>query len=148
MTQVNRSALMPYDAQFMFEIVNDVAAYPEFLPWCGRVEIHQQNDHLMEASIQMQMTGLNQWFRTRNNIVPGQSIEMTLLDGPFKSLDGQWQFVAIAEDGCKIELLLNFEVKQGLAARILKPAFSRIANTMVDSFCERARIIHERQTSD
>ena len=148
MTQVNRSALMPYEAQFMFEIVNDVASYPEFLPWCGGVEIHQQNDHLMEASIQIQMTGLDLWFRTRNNIESGQSIGMTLLDGPFESLDGKWQFKTIGEDGCKIELLLNFEVKQGLAARILKPAFSRIANTMVDSFCERARIIHERQTSD
>ena len=148
MTQVNRSALMPYDAQFMFQIVNDVAVYPEFLPWCGGVKIHQQDEHLMEASIQMKMTGLDHWFRTRNNIVPGQSIEMSLLDGPFESLDGKWQFSAIGEDGCKIELLLNFEVKQGLAARILKPAFSRIANTMVDSFCERARIIHERQTSD
>ena len=148
MTRVNRSALMPYDAQFMFQIVNDVAAYPEFLPWCGGVEIHKQTERMMEASILMQLTGLNQRFRTRNNIVPGQSIQMTLLDGPFESLDGEWQFSAIAEDGCKIELLLNFEVKQGLAARILKPAFSRIANTMVDSFCERARIIHECQTSD
>ena len=59
MTQVNRSALMPYEAQFMFEIVNDVASYPEFLPWCGGVEIHQQNDHLMEASIQIQMKYLH-----------------------------------------------------------------------------------------
>ena len=148
MSRVNRSALMPYDAQFMFQIVNDVAAYPHFLPWCGGVEIHQQTEHMMEASILMQLTGLNQQFRTRNNIVPGQSIAMTLLDGPFESLDGLWQFTAIAEEGCKIELLLNFEVKQGIAARVLKPAFSHIANTMVDSFCERARIIHERQTSD
>ena len=139
---------MPYDAEFMFQIVNDVAAYPEFLPWCGGIEIHQQTDQLMEASILMQISGLNQRFRTRNNLVPGQSITMTLLNGPFESLDGVWQFTAIAEDGCKIELLLNFEVKQGLAARILKPAFNRIANTMVDSFCERARIIHERQTSN
>ena len=146
MTRVNRSALVPFPANFMFQIVNDVAAYPEFLPWCGGVEIHRQSDHLMEASIQMQMTGLNQRFKTRNTLVPGKSIKMTLLDGPFESLEGEWQFVAIAEEGCKVELLLNFEIKQGLAAKILKPAFSRIANTMVDSFCERARNIYDCQT--
>lgn len=135
---------MPYPAEFMYQIVNDVTAYPAFLPWCGGVEIHKSDDTLMEASILMQMAGLNHWFKTRNKLISGKSIEMTLLDGPFESLDGLWQFVQLGDDGCKIELLLEFETSQGIASTILKPAFSRIANTMVDSFCARAHTIYEQ----
>lgn len=144
MPEIRRSALMPYPAQFMYDIVNDVESYPEFLPWCGDVKINQLNNSSMEASILMRGAGLNHWFKTRNSMVPGQSIEMELVEGPFNKLEGLWSFTPIDSDGCKIELMLQFEIKQGLASTLIAPAFSRIANTMVDSFCERARDRYER----
>jgi len=135
---------MPYPVQFMYDIVNDVDSYPEFLPWCGGVKIHQLDNSSMEASILMRGAGLNHWFKTRNSMVPGQSIEMELVEGPFSKLDGLWSFTPIDSEGCKIELRLLFEMKQGLASTLIAPAFSRIANTMVDSFCDRARDQYER----
>ena len=135
---------MPYPAQFMYDIVNDVDSYPEFLPWCGGVKIHQLDNSSMEASILMRGAGLNHWFKTRNSMVPGQSIEMELVEGPFSKLEGLWSFTPIDSEGCKIELRLLFEMKQGLASTLIAPAFSRIANTMVDSFCDRARDQYER----
>ncbi len=130
---------MPYPVQFMYDIVNDVDSYPEFLPWCGGVKLHQLDNSSMEASILMRGAGLNHWFKTRNTMVPGQSIELELVEGPFSKLEGRWSFSPINSDGCKIELRLQFEMKQGLASALIAPAFSRIANTMVDSFCDRAR---------
>ncbi len=143
MQEIRRSALMPYPAQFMYEIVNDVDRYPEFLPWCGGVKTHQVDSVSMEASILMQGAGLNHWFRTRNSMQPGVSISMELLDGPFSKLEGLWRFIPISSEGSKIELNLKFEMKRSLTSALITPAFSRIANTMVDSFCERARELHE-----
>lgn len=144
MPEIRRSALMPYPAQFMYDIVNDVDSYPVFLPWCGGVKIHKLDNFSMEASILMRGAGINHWFKTRNSMVPGKSIEMELVEGPFSKLDGRWSFTPIDSEGCKIELRLLFEMKQGLASTLIAPAFSRIANTMVDSFCDRARDQYER----
>lgn len=144
MPEIRRSALMPYPVQFMYDIVNDVDSYPEFLPWCGGVKIHQLDNSSMEASILMRGAGLNHWFKTRNSMVPGKSIEIKLVEGPFRKLDGRWSFTPIDSEGCKIELRLQFEMKQGLASTLIAPAFARIANTMVDSFCDRARDQYER----
>ncbi len=138
MSKIIRSALMPYPPGVLYDIVNDVDSYPEFLPWCGGVRIDQLSETSMEAAILMQTAGLNHWFKTRNRMVPGESIDITLLEGPFKRLDGSWRFSPLDTDGCKIELMLNFEIKHNLASAIIAPAFTRIANTMVESFCNRA----------
>lgn len=144
MPEISRSALLPYPASFMYDIVNQVEAYPEFLPWCGGARLHQADDTSMEASINISVGGLNQWFKTRNSMVPGKSIEIELVDGPFKRLHGHWRFSALEDEGSKIELVMKFEFKRGLAAAVIAPAFTRIANTMVDSFCQRARELDER----
>jgi ribosome-associated toxin RatA of RatAB toxin-antitoxin module len=141
--EIRRSALMPYSARFMYDVVNDVASYPDFLPWCGGVETHHIDETSMEASILMRGAGLNHWFKTRNSMLPGESIEMSLLEGPFSKLEGRWSFTPVDSDGCKIELVLQYELKRGLAAAIIAAAFSRIANTMVGSFCERASELYE-----
>ena len=92
----------------------------------------------MEASILMKKGRLNQWFSTRNRLIAGEKIQMTLIEGPFKSLDGVWQFIAFDEASSKVKLDLNFEFSSGITARLLTPAFTKIANSMVDSFCSRA----------
>jgi ribosome-associated toxin RatA of RatAB toxin-antitoxin module len=143
MTEIKRSALMPYPAEVMYDIVNDVERYPEYLPWCGGVKLHESHQTSMEASILMRAAGLNHWFKTRNCMVPGKSIEISLVEGPFSQLEGSWRFTPIDTDGCKIELSLQFEVRNSLAAAVIKPAFPRIANTLVASFCKRASELHE-----
>jgi ribosome-associated toxin RatA of RatAB toxin-antitoxin module len=143
MPEIKRSALMPYPAGVMYDIVNDVERYPEYLPWCGGVKLHESQETSMEASILMRAAGLNHWFKTRNRMVPGKSIEISLVEGPFSQLEGSWRFTPIDTDGCKIELLLQFEIHNSLAAVVIKPAFSRIANTMVESFCTRASQLYE-----
>ncbi len=142
MTEINRNALMPYSAAQMYDIVNDVSSYPDYLPWCGGVIIHKQTDDMMEASIQMKKVGLNHWFRTRNSLIPGSSIEVKLVEGPFRKLQGNWDFKALDEEACRISLSLQFEVASGIVGAVLSPAFNHIANTMVDSFCQRARKIY------
>ncbi len=144
MPEISRNALLPYPAAFMYDIVNQVEAYPEFLPWCGGARLHQASETELEASINISVGALNKWFRTHNSMVPGESIEIELVDGPFKSLHGRWQFTELEDSACKIELVLKFEFKAGLAATLIGPVFTRIANTMVDSFCQRAREIHGR----
>ena len=128
----------------MYQIVNNVEAYPDFLPWCGGVKIHHQDRTSMEASILMKKGKLNHWFKTRNLMYPDQSIEMTLLDGPFKKLHGYWHFTPIDETGSKIELALNFEMGKSLAVILIAPIFTQIANSMVDSFCRRAQALNEQ----
>ena len=128
----------------MYDIVNQVEAYPEFLPWCGGAKLHFEDDASLEASIMIKVAGVEQWFKTRNSMVRGESIEIELLDGPFKRLHGHWRFTPVDEHGCKIELRLAFEFKRGLAAAVIAPAFTRIANTLVDSFCQRAQELHGR----
>ena len=142
MPEIRRSALLPYPARFMYDLVNGAESYPDFLPWCGAVKIHQADERSMEASIQMRGAGLNHWFKTRNSMIPGESIDIKLVEGPFTELQGHWRFTPIDGGGCKIELVLMFEFKHGIASAIIAPAFTRIANTMVDSFCERARELH------
>ena len=133
---------MPYSASKMYAIVNDVASYPDYLPWCGGAVIHEQTENRMDASIQMKKAGLNHWFRTRNRLVPGSSIELSLVEGPFRRLTGHWSFQTLDEEACRISLSLKFEVAGGIVGAVLSPAFSHIANTMVDSFCQRARQIY------
>jgi len=140
--EISRSALLPYPARSIYDIVNTVEAYPEFLPWCGGTELHSADETSMEASIKISVAGVQQWFRTRNSMVPGESIEINLVDGPFKRLQGHWSFFPLDAEGCKIELVLAFEFKRGLAAAVIGPAFTRIANTLVDSFCQRAHELY------
>lgn len=135
---------MPYPADFMYDIVNDVDSYPDFLPWCAEVKVHQVDDVSMEASILMRGIGLNHWLKTRNSMVAGESIDMALVEGPFSKLEGHWEFTPIANEGCKIELVMQFEIEKSITAALIAPAFSHIANSMVDSFCNRAREQYDR----
>ncbi len=144
MPEISRSALLPYPPEFVYDIVNGVEAYPRFLPWCGDSRVEQHGDTQMQAAILIRRAGIRQWFRTHNRMVPGRSIDMDLVDGPFRELHGHWNFLPLDDRGCKIELALKFEFKAGLAARLIGPAFTRIANTLVDAFCQRAHDLHGR----
>ena len=142
MKKVNRSALMPYSAQQMFNVVNGIEQYPEFLPWCASSQILQQSENMMEASILMKKGKLNHSFTTRNTLVPDQKIQVDLVNGPFKYLSGHWTFTSISEQGSKIELNLEFEFSNSIIGFLIGPVFTQIANTLVDAFCQRAHQLY------
>lgn len=143
MPSLTRQALVSHSAEQMFEIVNRVDLYREFLPWCSESEIVEATENTMTASVFMKKGPLNQSFTTKNIIHGKQSINLELVDGPFKALNGQWNFSDIGEHGCKIELQLNYEFSTSIIALVVGPVFNQIANTLVDSFCKRADDLYD-----
>ncbi|MDU9411864.1 type II toxin-antitoxin system RatA family toxin [Pseudomonas sp. zfem005] len=141
-THIQRSALLPYPAQALYDLVNDVARYPEFLPWCSSSEVLETSETEMVASLGVAKGGLSQRFVTRNRLVPGQVIEMNLEEGPFSELHGVWNFKALGEKACKISLDLSFDYAGPIVKATLGPLFNQAANTLVDAFCQRAKQLH------
>lgn len=142
MKKITRSALLPYSAQKMYDLVNAVDQYPQFLPWCGGAQINHATQTFMQASVTIAKAGISQTFETENHLTPNQRIEMKLLDGPFKFLHGEWTFKALDEEACKIVFDIEFEMKSGLLNMAIGPIFEQIASTLVDSFVERAKQIY------
>jgi ribosome-associated toxin RatA of RatAB toxin-antitoxin module len=141
-TRIQRSALLPYPAQALYDLVNDVASYPQFLPWCSASEVLEVSETHMLASLEVAKGGIGQRFVTRNALLPAQRIEMNLQEGPFTSLNGVWEFKALGEKACKISLDLTFDYAGPLVRATLGPLFNQAANTMVDAFCQRAKQLY------
>lgn len=141
-TRIQRSALLPYPAQALYDLVNDVASYPQFLPWCSASEVLEVSETHMLASLEVAKGGIGQRFVTRNVLLPGQRIEMNLQEGPFSSLNGVWEFKALGDKACKISLDLTFDYAGPLVRATLGPLFNQAANTMVDAFCQRAKQLY------
>lgn len=142
MPSIQRSALVAHSAQAMFDLVNDVASYPQFLPGCTDSKVLEQTQESMKASLLVAKAGIKQWFTTHNNCLPGQRIDMQLVDGPFRSLSGGWTFSALSEEACKIELNLEFEFTNKLAEVAFGKVFNSLASSMVAAFTERAKKVY------
>ncbi|MBF7144519.1 MULTISPECIES: type II toxin-antitoxin system RatA family toxin [Pseudomonas] len=138
-THIQRSALLPYPAQALYDLVNDVARYPEFLPWCSSTKVLDSTPTSMRASLEVAKGGLSQRLVTRNELVPGERIEMNLEEGPFTQLHGIWVFKPLGEKACKISLDLAFDYDGPIVRATLGPLFNQAANTLVDAFCQRAK---------
>lgn len=139
---VQKSALVKFSAQQMFALVDDIEAYPEFLPWCAGSKVLCREGDIVEGRIDIAKAGFNKSFSTRNRLDPGGKIHMSLLDGPFKSLEGVWNFMPLREDASKISLDLEFEIASTFASLAFGPVFNQICNTMVSSFTQRAKAIY------
>jgi len=137
--KISRSALVPYSAEAMFDLVNAVERYPEFLPWCAAAEIQSRSDDGMVATLEIRRAGMSHRFTTRNRMMRPQRLTLELLDGPFDHFDGVWQFTPLAPDACKVALDLDFDYAGRLIRAALGPVFNRSADTLVDAFCARAR---------
>ncbi|MFA7666871.1 MAG: type II toxin-antitoxin system RatA family toxin [Burkholderiaceae bacterium] len=135
---VRKSALVPYPAQLMFELVDRVEDYPQFLPWCGGTQVERHDERTMTATVRINYKGLRQSFTTANTTEPGRSITMALRDGPFSHLHGNWRFQPLGEDACKVEFDLEYRFAGGLISRVLEPVFDHIARSFVDAFVKRA----------
>ncbi len=142
MAEVSRSALLMYSAEEMYQLVNDVDAYPEFLPGCIDSSILEQSIDKMRASVKVSKAGISQTFITENNLVVGRRIEMNLLDGPFKYLTGGWTFTPLDEQACKVNLDLSFEFSSKLVELAFGRVFNELIGTMVKSFSNRAKIVY------
>lgn len=142
MPRVEKSALVPYPAEFMFRLVNDIESYPEFLPWCRSGTVLSHDEREVCAEIEVARAGIRQVFSTCNQLHPYERIELRLREGPFKRLEGTWRFRALREDACKVTLALEFEFSGRLINAAFGSVFSHIANSLVDAFCRRARDVH------
>ena len=142
MRRVNKSALVPYSAEQMYTLVNDVARYPEFLPWCHGARVVAETEHEMQASIDLARGGLHKTFTTHNTLVPGRSIIMTLEHGPFRRLEGRWQFLDLDGEGCKVLLDMEFEFSGRLLDLMAGPVFHEICNSLVSAFIRRAETLY------
>ena len=136
--QVERSALVTYPPEMMFRLVQDVAAYPEFLSWCHATEIHEEGEDWQIASLKVAFGGLEQQFTTRNELVIDSSVNMSMLDGPFRHLRGEWGFRPLGDTGCKILLSMDFEFRHSLLSLAFEHGFAAVADRLVKDFCLRA----------
>ena len=143
MADVHKTVLVAHSAEQMFSLVDEAERYPEFLPWCGKVDLKWRNEESTSATLHIDYHGLTQNFTTENAKVFPVSMDIRLVDGPFRHLEGFWHFVALAPDACKIEFRLHYEFASPLLEKIIAPVFSHIANTFVDAFVERAERIYQ-----
>ena len=139
---VERSAIVPFLSAQMFALVNDVARYPEFLPWCIGAHSEQLSDSEVLATVKVHKGVLRTTFTTRNTLRSDAQILMRLVEGPFRNLQGEWRFEAIGERSSRVFLRVEFEFKKRLLAAALNPLFEAMCSTMVDAFVLRARIIY------
>ena len=131
-----------HSAAQMFALVDDVARYPEFLPWCGGTQVLEQRDDGKTARLDIDYHGVRAHFTTDNVNAPRESIIVTLRDGPFRHLHGEWTFRALAPDACKVEFALAYEFSTHILEGIVGPVFAHIANTFIDAFVKRADKVH------
>ncbi len=141
MPEVRTAEFIPYSQQQMFELVNDVNAYPQFLPWCRAARVERRLDQGIVATLTISKGPLQHSFTTENRNTGHERIEMALIEGPFKRFHGVWRFDP-APGGCNVSLDLDFEFSNGLLARALSKVFKLLTTSMVDAFRERARHLY------
>ncbi|MGB5291692.1 MAG: type II toxin-antitoxin system RatA family toxin [Lysobacterales bacterium] len=140
--KILRSALVTHSALDMYKLVEAVPAYPQFLSWCTATVVHEQCSDFQKASLTVVVAGIRQSFTTVNSLFAPERVEMKLFEGPFKNLQGEWRFVPLGEDGCKISLELDFEMTAGPMSKLFGKGFGRIADRLVDDFCKRAEQVY------
>ena len=138
MIQIRRSALVMRTPAVMFDLVNDVEAYPRRFAWCSGAAVLERDESSLVARLDLRLAGLNQSFTTRNMVLRPDRIHMHLVDGPFRTLEGEWSFLALGETGCKIALALDFDYSGRLTAPALRMGFRNLADRLVDDFSREA----------
>jgi len=138
MVDIARSALVGHSAGRMYALVEDIESYPQFLPWCERAVVLAREPGRTVATLHLSVHGLRQSFTTENANTPGSRIEMKLVSGPFRRLDGRWSFTDLGVRGSKVELGLHYEPGNDFLGRAFGAAFQGIADRLVDAFVRRA----------
>ncbi|WP_068994343.1 type II toxin-antitoxin system RatA family toxin [Kangiella sediminilitoris] len=142
MKTIKRQALLPFSTKQMFDLVDDIEKYPEFLPNCVGSTVLNRTDNQVTASLAVSKGGFERAFTTRNKNNPYQTIEMELVEGPFKHLNGCWTFTKLDDNACKVELVVSFEFSSRLTGLAFGSIFSHLAESFVDAFSERAKAVY------
>ncbi len=138
MTEIQQSALLPYSALAMFELINDIESYPQFMEGCLSAKVLEQADDLVTAQLELGKAGLKYSFTTRNTLQPPKLMQMELVEGPFKCFSARWHFIPLKEDACKASLEMQFEFESGLLDVVLKKLFDSSCRNLVNAVCKRA----------
>jgi ribosome-associated toxin RatA of RatAB toxin-antitoxin module len=143
MKRVARSAIVEHSAAEMYALVEDIEAYPGFLPWCTAAVVHERRPGATRATLTVGAGRVRQSFTTQNDNRPGEAIDMRLVEGPFRRFAGHWRFVPLAPRACRIEFSLRYEFSSRALGRLLAPLFDGIADSMVEAFVRRAAQVYE-----
>lgn len=138
MPVVRKSVIVPHSCATMFELVDRVEAYPQFLPWCSGAELLERSDAVTSARIGIDYHGLKSHIATCNRKRPPHGMQLEFLDGPFERFGGEWSFSPLGEDGCRVELMLEYAFSSRTLEAVLGPVFGHITETLVDRFVARA----------
>lgn len=142
MAAVERSVLVEHSVRQMQSLVEDIASYPRFLPWCGGADVVSSDAGTVVATIKIDYRGISQQFTTENTSIAGESIRIRLVSGPFRSLEGEWNFRALGDKACKVGLNLEYEFSNRVFDLVLGPVFHYIADSLVEAFVKRADAVY------
>ncbi|HEX7114934.1 MAG TPA: type II toxin-antitoxin system RatA family toxin, partial [Steroidobacter sp.] len=142
MREVKTSALVPFTAGQMFALVEDIASYPQFVPWVSSAQVLEKGPHEVVGRLEMHRSGVRETFTTRNVLRPPREITLTLVDGPFKTLEGRWMFDPIGERGTRVSLAIRFEFANPMLGLLLSRSFEKSCGELVDAFVARARAVY------
>ncbi len=142
MIEIRRSAIVRHTPEQMFDLVNDVEAYPSRFNWCVGAEVLSREADVVTARLDLKVAGLVQSFSTRNTLDRPRRLHMHLVEGPMRALEGTFTFDALGDEGCKVSLALDFDYPGRLGAAALRVGFKVLADRMVDDFCRVANVLH------
>ena len=142
MKSVRKTVLVPHSIERMYTLVDTVEDYPQFLPWCGGVELHERTAAHTSATLRINYHGLKSQFSTENIKQEPLLMEIRLTNGPFTHMDGRWRFTPLGDTACKVEFRLHYEFSSQLLEKVLGPVFNHIAETFVESFVKRAQNVY------
>ncbi|GLX84795.1 ubiquinone-binding protein [Thalassotalea loyana] len=142
MPKVNRSALVMFSAEQMYNLINDVLSYPQFVPDCADSKLLEQTDDSMTASLMISKGGIKKWFTTQNTLTKNEVVKLELVDGPFTNLVGYWRLEKLTEDACKVSLDLEYEFSSKVMDIAFGKIFNHITNNMVHAFTKRAKEVY------
>lgn len=142
MPKVYKSVLVPYSAERMYELVERVEDYPQFLPWCAGITVQERSENRLVATLHIAFKGIKQSFTTANVQTPSSMMQMNLVDGPFKHLEGLWRFTVLEAQACKVEFELDYSFSSTLLEKVIGPVFGIIAATFIDGFVRRAEALY------
>lgn len=143
MTVINKSAVVAYSPAQMFDLVNDIEQYSQFVPYCVNSQVIEKNEDEIHASLTFAGAGIHKSFSTVNRLQPHKMVEMRLVNGPFKSLEGFWTFEPVDTHLCRITLNLEFEFSTGVLKMLFGPVFNQVASLLVDAFHTRAEQVYK-----
>jgi len=145
MREVTRSALVPFSAEQMFALVEDIEQYPQFVPWISAAQKLESTPEQVTGRLEMHKAGVREAFTTRNFLKRPTEMLMTLVAGPFKTFEGRWSFTTLGDKGVKVGLTIRFEFANAMLGMVLSRTFEKNVSEMIDAFVDRARAVYGKK---